>query len=234
MALSEFTFRLLLLFTPGIVCGVLVEALAMDKRWSPFRLVLYSFVLGVLCYVGYATLLHMVRASTERWAPGHLANLPPRSTILHQLMSGETRVGSGVIAEILIALALAFPIALGVSAALNHKWLHRGAQRLGVTKRFGDGDVWAFVFNSDISPWVLVRDLEHDLVYDGYVSAFSDTVSTNELLLKEVRVLRNSTWQELYTVGALYLTREHTQITLEFYNEPGRPPGQSAARQETA
>ena len=197
-----------------------METLAVDRRWPPFRFVLYAFVLGVSCYVSYAVVLHVIRATVARYDTSALALLPPRSAILHQLLAGEARLGSSVVFEILIAQAIAFPLGLFVSASLNHIWWHRVAQRLGVTKRFGDSDVWSFVFNSDISPWVIVRDLEHDLVYEGYVSAFSDTVAVNELLLKDVRVLRNSTWEELYRVGALYLTRQRSAISLEFYNEP--------------
>ena len=75
--------------------------------------------------------------------------------------------------------------------------------------------VWEFLFNSDLPEWVTVRDLKNDLAYEGWVHAFSDTCEPNELFLRDVKVIRNSTGDELYSIGGLYLSRERAELTIE-------------------
>jgi hypothetical protein len=62
---------------------------------------------------------------------------------------------------------------------------------------------------------VVVRDLDHDLAYDGWVNAFSDTYDANELLLRDVKVYQSSSAQLLYELDSVYLTREKDELTIE-------------------
>jgi len=64
--------------------------------------------------------------------------------------------------------------------------------------------------------WVTVRDHENDLIYDGWVQAFSDDSVDAELLLRDVSVYRNSTAEPLYQVGMMYVSRKRDDISLEF------------------
>jgi len=117
--------------------------------------------------------------------------------------------------EILIAGVLSFPLAFGISWFAEKKLIHRLAQKLGVTSKFGDIDVWDFMLNSPGVQWLVVRDIKNDLVFEGWVEAFSDIGDIRELLLRDVRVYRNSTGENLYEVGGLYFSRNREDITIE-------------------
>ena len=73
--------------------------------------------------------------------------------------------------------------------------------------------------NKRDSEWVVVRDLEDDLIYEGWIVAFSDsTADFDEMLLTDAQVYRNSTGEELYKVSGLYLSMRHGNKTIEFPN----------------
>jgi hypothetical protein len=61
-------------------------------------------------------------------------------------------------------------------------------------------------------------------MYQGWVHAFSEVAEANEVLLRDVKVLRNSMAEELYEVDALYLSRDRSDLTIEFsWTEPAAP-----------
>lgn len=70
--------------------------------------------------------------------------------------------------------------------------------------------------NSQIPEWVIVRDIENDLMYEGWVQAFSDSTERDELFLRDVKVFTNKTADELYEIPGLYLPKSRENLTIEF------------------
>ena len=191
--MTEISVSLTLLFFPGIICALLLEQFILTRGWSSFRFSLYAFVLGFGCYLLYTFL-----AALWQW------RWPPDVSFLNVVLpKGDSNAIRNSLTEIVGATVLALPVAAIVAFVLNHKWLHDAADKIGVTKKFGGLDIWGFVFNSDVVPWITVRDLKYDLVYQGWVNLFSDTCDPNEIVLREVQVFRNSTGDKLYEVDIL-------------------------------
>ena len=166
------------------------------------RVFLYSLVLGCLCYLIYYPLTEM-----------SCLLLPPFS-FLESL--ANSKLGPKP-AEILWVSGLSIPLGMLISFVLNRHWLHLVAQRLKVSMKFPEADVWSLVMDKEGAEWVIVRDLEHDLMYRGWVLTFSDsTDDLDEVLLIRARVYRNSTGQKLYDVPGLYLSTRHGNKTVEF------------------
>jgi Family of unknown function (DUF6338) len=201
--MTELTLRLALLFLPGIICALLVEKLVPTGVWSTARLALYSLVLGLTCYLFYALVDAVL-----------ICKWPPSIDLLKSLTANSPLDFE----EIFWATAIAPFVGLGVSLALNRHWINRFAEVIAVSKKFGDLDVWARTFNSpDLTEaWVVVRDFDHDLSFEGWVKAFSDTYEVNELLLINVRVYQSSTAMRLYDVESMYLTRARDNLSIEF------------------
>jgi hypothetical protein len=80
---------------------------------------------------------------------------------------------------------------------------------------FAERDVWDYVFNTPDPGWITVRDLDHDLMYDGWYWAYSSDAEPRELLLRDVSVYKNGTGERLYQVGAAYIPLEKS-FRLEF------------------
>jgi len=201
--LSEFTFRLALLFFPGIISAILVEKLVTTQTWSDFRFALNALVLGLSCYMFYALGL---AAILQHW--------PPNVSLFSALGNGQPISYE----EVLTVTAIAPLIAFAVSYVIDHHWLNRFAKRWGISKRFGDRDVWSYTFNSsDISNyWVVVRDFDRDLAFEGWANAYAETADENEILLTDVKVYRSSSSEFLYEIESVYLKRKKDDLTIEF------------------
>lgn len=53
MNVTEFTFRLIFLFLPGLITFIVVDVLTTHRSIPTVRIFLYSLVLGFLCYFAY-------------------------------------------------------------------------------------------------------------------------------------------------------------------------------------
>ena len=203
--MTEFALRIVLLFFPGILCGLLVENLVPTRDWSDTRFALYAFVLGLGSYLVFALIMAAVQMA---W--------PPRIWFFRALTSrGPLDLDYS---EILSVSGVSVIVGLLVSTVLNKHWLQKFGRRIGIGSKFGDLDVWSHTFNSsDLTDrWVVVRDFARDLAYEGWVSAFSDRVNDYELLLREVVVYQSSTSLKLYDVESVYLSRKKDDLTIEF------------------
>jgi uncharacterized membrane protein len=197
---TELTLRLALLFLPGILAALLVERLVPTRDWSTARLALYSLVLGLICYLIYALL-----------KAAYVCHWPPSIHLFRSLT-----VGTSIdLLEIICTTAISPLVGILVSLSLNSHWINRFGKFIHVSDKFGALDVWARTFNSSETTWVVVRDLEENLAYDGWVEAFSDTYDANEVFLRDVRVFQVSTSSFLYELEAVYLTRPKDKLTIE-------------------
>jgi hypothetical protein len=117
--------------------------------------------------------------------------------------------------EIAYVSIVAVGLAVAITVSSQHKILSRFARRCGITNKFGELDVWGYTFNLKEVVWVTVRDHKNDLVYDGWVQAFSNSSKEAEMLLRDVSVCKNSSAERLYQVGALYISRKAEEISIE-------------------
>lgn len=200
MTLSEFTLRIILIFLPGLIALIIVEQLTVHKEVKPYRFFIDSLILGFLCYLIYYP----------------ISQVPFFNLNFYFIRSLSDNKFPLDFTEIFIAIFLSIPLGFIISLLSNRKILHRFAQKLKITKKFGDLDVWSYIMNSEIPEWVVIRDIENDLMYQGWIQAYSDPPEKDELFLRDVKVFINSTAQELYNVPGLYFPRKRENITIEF------------------
>lgn len=225
MNISALTIRLLLLFIPGILWSFITDAFTVHKERKPFFFVLQSLLYGFLSYFVYWIILHiwyLIPFSVGRVSSQQiiitLHCACPNVSFLQALLNQDSPIAYS---EIIFVCALAIALALVYTWAVNKKLFFRLAHKVGITRKFADGDVWGFTFNSDdLDQWVTIRDHANDLMYSGWVNAFSDNSKDAEVLLRDVSVYKNSTGEPLYQIGCMYISRNRERITVEFGNVP--------------
>ncbi|MBN8627343.1 MAG: hypothetical protein J0M17_17840 [Planctomycetes bacterium] len=210
MELSELTIRLLLLFFPGIICHLIVDALTVHRTRRLDHIILHSFVYGVVCYLVYAVCYSLCHIRIEN---GILIPSPDGVAFLRTLTDEHTPVS---IAEVLVVSALSFLVAFLLSYAINHHWIYHIAKKLRVTRRFGQPNVWLFALESKEVRWATVRDIKNCVMFQGYVRAYSDIEPEREILLTQVIAYNEKTAQKLYEADVMYLARKRDDITIEF------------------
>jgi hypothetical protein len=206
--LSSLTLRVLLLFFPGVLCALLVDALTVHRERTPAQFLTNAFALGMGSYLSLA-LVRDVVASVARW---FRLRQPLDVTFFDALMNDGVRIAWG---EITLAAGVALILAGVISAMTNHNVIFRFARRLGVSRKTGEIDVWGLLFASNLGDTVIVRDPARDLAYKGSVEAFSESSDRAELLLSNVVVYRHTTATKLYNTDRVYLGRSVNEIVIE-------------------
>jgi len=229
---KEFTFRLAVLFFPGLIGFLIYDRLTVRKKVEIFFFVLNSFVFGALAYfwtwVASLKLFPFLNAQlvilNSHWhVLGHSTavnlRLPTKLTLWDELQTPNghidlNEIGWTTVIAVLMSLVFAF--------VSNRKIHYRFARFLRITKKSGEVDVWGFVMNSsgDTMTWITLRDTDTDLSYDGWIHSFSEDQITTELFLRDVSVYRNSTSDFLYQVGAMYFKIDPKKVILEFRAVP--------------
>jgi hypothetical protein len=220
MDITQFTIRILLLFVPGIICSFCVDALTEHRPREPLFFIIRSLVLGFASYFFYWVLLLGLN-HFEMLPEINGAGMPISSKVyfLKALVDPSAPV---CFHEILYVCALSVLLGIFLTLESTYKLTNKLFRLLHVTRKFGEIDVWGFALNLPGVKWVTVRDLREDLVYDGYIQAFSDDGVDAELLLLDVNVYRNSADELLYHVDALYVSRDRRTIVLEFRDVPDK------------
>jgi hypothetical protein len=208
MELSSITLRVVLLFFPGVLCALILHALTRHRERTTAQFLTSAFVLGVWTYLALAG----SRSACAWIARAAGWPLPPRVTFFDVLTSESARISWR---EIGFSAVLATVLALVLAAVQNHNLLHRVAERLRISRQFGELDVWGHFMNSPEVRWISVRDLAADRVYQGWLDAFSDSGSDPQLLLRDVEVYQNSTGTKLYERKRVYLAPNKHAIVIE-------------------
>ena len=115
------------------------------------------------------------------------------------------------------ALVVALALSIVWVAVRTHKLVTRALNYLGISNYIADQDIWEFMFNSDTPriKFAHVRDYKNELVYAGYVRAYSQSTDVRELAMYDV-VVYDDKGTELYAAPYVYLSRAPSSITLEF------------------
>ncbi len=213
MNISEFAFKMLLLFFPGLLCAYVVDNLTVHRPRETKSFVLQAFVLGIVSYFVY-------------WSGIKVINLILPDSVSADVFFLRSLTNSSSpfsYREIAIVSILAICVGAGISVAARYKALNRFARYVGITKKFGELDVWGYLLNMEEIVWVTLRDHKNNLIYDGWVQAFSDDSKDAELLLRDVSIYKNDSAERLYQCGAVYLSRNREDVSIECRTLPIAP-----------
>ena len=206
MGLSEFTFRILLIFIPGLITYLIVDKLTVHKEHKITDKLIYSFIFGFLCYIIY---LIIITCSN---------NFLNTSIQFHFIESLTNKNASINLQEIGLVTLLSFPLGIILTYFVTYKLLHKFAHLIKASEKFGDIDVWSYIMNSNTIDWVLIRDVENNLMYEGWIEAYSDETERDEIFLRDAKVYTNDTDEFLYDIDGIYLPMNREKLRMEFYN----------------
>jgi len=101
--------------------------------------------------------------------------------------------------------------------AANYKILTRILQKIKATRKYGDEDVWDFFLNSSSKEveFVNIRDFDRKVIFSGFVSVFSETDKTRELIISDV-IVYDFDGIELYKTPRMYIANPTDSVIIEF------------------
>ena len=132
--------------------------------------------------------------------------------------------------EVFAATVLSVPVAFVGAFLINYKIFHKLAQKLRISQKYGDENLYSYYLNAKEIDWVYVRDFERKLTYQGRVVSFSENEKIQELVLSDVTVYAYDDSTEYYSVPNIYLCREMGRFVIEAIPAEymGVPNGQEA------
>ncbi|MFA6433736.1 MAG: hypothetical protein WCW52_03490 [Elusimicrobiales bacterium] len=210
MEISDFLIRIIFIGIPGILGQQIYQKLKgkpVRKDWEDV-IEIVLFAVGSYAIYGLAVeILHRVKFTSPA--------MP-----LQALFDASKPISWTEIARAsLIGITLGFISAFGY----NKRCLNRLGQLLRATKRFGDEDVWSFFLNLPASEeWVFIRDHKENLVYYGWIKAYSESEKGRELVIMDVKVYSNSGTKLLYEADSIYIARKNDDLTIEIPKIKGK------------
>ncbi len=200
---SSLFFEIALLLLPGFVWMKIHTKYGAKGEVTQFDMILNAFLFGVIAYA----VLYIIYWKLN--IPMHIVSLDVDSKRLFQ---------PDLFVDIFAATGIAIVLAILHLYGENYKLFTRFVQGIRATKKFGDEDVWDFVFNSSsVSSvdYLHFRDFENRVVYAGYVNIYSESGQLRELVLRDV-IVYDFDGNEMYKVAHMYLARERDKIHIEF------------------
>lgn len=200
MKLDNFIIQLAILFLPGVVWARIDASWTRQTKPSDTEFFVRAFLFGLTCHAIVYTIFTLIG-----W-PYEIVKLDASAFFT-----------PSIIKEISFATLVGFLLAVLWLYANTYKWMARFLQFIGATRRYGDEDVWDFTFNSHAPAvqFAHFRDFEHEVVYAGFVNAFSEREGIRELVLRDVEVY-DFAGTLMYDVPLLYLSRKAETIHIEF------------------
>ncbi len=203
MTINLVIIQIALIFLPGIIWAGIDSKYASKRERNDLRLTAKAFSFGIASYVTLFVIYGLLGVEFD---------------VFKSLASNDGTVAlKDITDEIFFATLLSLVLAVVWVYAVNYKWMVRILHKIRATKKYGDEDVWDYIFNSPgpISNYVHYRDFEKKIVYSGWVYVFSETDRLRELVLNDVQVY-DFEGNLLYDMPHVYLARSPDDMHIEF------------------
>jgi hypothetical protein len=206
---NQLLVTLIVILLPGIIATAISDKLTVHSKWGAFKFSLYSFVLGMFAY----SLLQLSVYAVDYYKGQTWSATVWRSLdVWANIVSDKPKI---IAWELVFATVFSLPVALIVSWAINHKIFNKLAQALAVTTKYGDENLFSYYLNAKEVDWIYIRDIEHNLTYQGRIVSSSENERIQELVLSEVTVFRYEDSKELYSVPTMYLAKDAGKYVIE-------------------
>jgi len=206
-----------IIFFPGIIACVICDKLTVHTvPWDSFKYTLYSFVMGVCCYL-FIQMIYCVDWLVATWRYCPLLDHEGFKVLTAWSIASDTEkpTNSLRLTEVAFATLVSPLVAAFFAVSVNKKWLNKFATRLNISDKYGDENLFSYFLNSKEVSWIYIRDIENGLTYQGLVIAFSEKNSLQELLLRYVTVYRYEDSVELYSVPLILLAKPAGSFIIE-------------------
>lgn len=207
MKIDAAALQLLILATPGLIWALFECSLRNQTKVQQFLFTVKVLVYGLISF----TVLGFIY-SRLGWQ-------------FDVLDFGNSAAFTSRLDEIFWSVPVAVALAVVNVANRTHGWSTSLLRRLRITDFSGTDDIWEFslVVQGRQGEYVYVRDFDHNLVYFGYVWAYSDGTEKREILLEDVEVY-DLDGKHLYKLERIYLSLPCEAARIEF---PGKLTEQS-------
>jgi hypothetical protein len=199
--ISELTLKLIIISIPGAIALLVYQKLTIStQKKNSFDFVLHTIVFGSITYLICELVFDYVfnyQGFRDFWLTLKSKEIPFK----------------------IVAIASGVSLVVGYNAAYidNNKWLNRLAQKIGISHKYGDENLFTYFLNREDIQEVFIHDIANNLTYNGTVRHFSETADFKEVVLENVNVYAYDAPQNgiAYSLKSIYLARPKDSLTIE-------------------
>jgi len=210
--MNQLAIAVAIIMFPGIIAAVICDKVIVHQpKWDHFKFGIYSFVLGVTCYISLQILGYYFDFLFSKY---FIINKITWSNlkVWDIISDGNSKIR---VLEVFQATMLAIPVAYFASSVVNFKFFNKISQSLRISNKYGDENLFSFYLTSKEIDWVYVRDIKNNLTYQGQVVSYSENASIQEIVLSNVTVYSYKDSEEYYSVPSLYLCKNMGTFIIE-------------------
>lgn len=201
MSITDYTFRMTLLFIPGIIAFIIVDNLTIHKATKTRHWIVYSLLLGFLSYMPWMILSEVLSKKCGVVPAQFITNLVNKDTPIN-------------LNEIFIASISALFLGAVISKGINDRWLYKISRFFKISNKFPEIDAWANCIAIYQPSWIRIRDRENGLIYQGRLISTSDANERDGIVLEDVTVY-NEYGKSLFSSEVFYIPRKMENLTIE-------------------
>ena len=225
--MNQFVVSLIVILIPGIIAAVIADKITVHSKWNSFKFSLYASILGLATYAGLQIIIYtydlieFLYCKKLSWS--HLNVWKSAISQTQNISAGET----------VYATLLSLPIALFASFLINYKIFNKIANKVGLTTKYGDENLYSYYLNAKEVDWVYVRDIENNFTYQGRIESYSENDHMQELVMYDVTVFRYEDSEELYSIPTIYLTKVMGKFIIEAFPKENLEEGEKNDSKKT-
>ena len=209
--MNQLAIAIVVILFPGILATIIADKVAVHSKWDSFKFSLYALVLGILSYLflqliviifdlAHYIINHAKEVNYHILAVWNMA-LQQKSIIK------PWEIGASTFLSVLVGYFASFIV--------NYKILNKIGQKLKITTKYGDENLYSFYLNAEQIEWIYIRDIENNLTYQGRLVSYSENKDIQEIVLTDVTVYRYKDSAELYSVPSIYLCKKSGNFIIE-------------------
>lgn len=207
--MNQLVVTIIVILLPGIIATVICDKITVHSKWTLFKFSLYTLVLGVFSY----TTLQLVYLVLDVFYACGFSSA--KWSYLKVWSNATSETPTIPWTEVFLAVVLSFPVAFLVAYLINHKIFNKFAQKIKVSSKYGDENLFSYYLNAKEIDWVYVRDKSQNITYQGRVVSYSENDHIQELVLSEVTVYRYEDSAKFYSVPTIYLCKKMGSFVIE-------------------
>lgn len=219
-----FFLQLVVIFIPGLIWERIDSQYGRDRATQQWDILRRAFVFGLITYLITYGLMWLASRKFEGW-----------TFQFFDFKRDATFLDTAAFRQIAIACVVSLICGVLWLYITNYKIVTRFLHTIGATRRYGDEDVWDYMFNSGRAEveYVHVRDFDKEITYAGWVEVWSESEKQRELVLRDV-VAYDFEGKDLFKTARVYLARKADNLDIEFPHQPeaksGDGDGKAAAK----
>jgi len=204
MDISDFTIRLIFLLIPGTISCLIIETIALHKKWTQFRFIINAVLLGLFSFLLLQWVyFHGKFSGTEQ------QTLKTWDSIFNKEELNYTELFQSVIVSVFLGYF--------VGAAIQYKLINRLAQKIRFSVKYGDDSL--FMHYLATQTWIYIRDKKNGLTYCGQVDSYAEDEKSKDIVLRQATVYDYKTSAVLYSMPRIYLKFHDCDIIIETAKE---------------